>query len=443
MCKFYTDKKVLALVSEALPVVGAMLDGILLIFILILHFKKDDRTWTQRMGATFMLWFVVCHLGYQWSSGVFGYNFQEGGTFTKDVMGVLVWNLWRIGLLAFFLAMITVPMPWFKKGNTYLKILGFLLFINLLEAWFVHGSPAYSDEGWNLWFAMSPMAIIMLLLYTYAGWSYLTSKTSGEDNLEKVTDKAGLFGIMAVTLWAGKNWFDWMGIFTRGEMFYSYLPEYSHPLPLFTALIGSLELLMVGLSLFVLFVGAILHLNKKGSRLLGGFLVYVLFAGMVRYYFYQSEQVDYELIGSILNEASVSESFALLTHGVMQSLARPLIILFLCIRFGFVKTDHLPRLSRAMIIMALAGSMSTITEILQPILGISQLVSGFLLGAVLAFEFEKKVLKAMQPPDDDFNPTWILDGDPKRLERWTNIGFAAFLVIATMMVVMLTDKGVV
>ena len=200
---------------------------------------------------------------------------------------------------------------------------------------------------------------------------------------------------------------------------------------------------MVGLSLFVLFIGAILHLNKKGSRLLGGFLVFVLFAGMVRYYFYQSEQVDYDLIGSILNEASVSESFTLLTHGVMQSLARPLIILFLCIRFGFVKTDHLPRLSRAMIIMALAGSMSTITEILQPILGISQLVSGFLLGAVLAFEFEKKVLKAMQPPDDDFNPTWIIDGDPKQLEKWTNIGFAAFLVIATLMVVMLTDKGVV
>lgn len=443
MCKFYTDKKVLLPVTEALPVVGAMLDGILLVFILLLHRKKDDRTWTQRMGATFMLWFIVCHLGYQWSSGVFGYNFQDGGDATKDIMGVLVWNLWRIGLLAFFLAMITVPMPWFKKGNTYLKILGFLLFINLLEAWFVHGTPAYSDKGWGLWFAMSPLMIIMLLVYTYTGWSYLTSKTSGEDNLEKITDKAGLFGIMAVTLWAGKNWFDWMGIFTRGEMFYSYWPAYSHPLPLFTALTWNLELLMVGLSLFVLFIGAILHLNKKGSRLLGGFLVFVLFAGMVRYYFYQSEQVDYDLIGSILNEASVSESFTLLTHGVMQSLARPLIILFLCIRFGFVKTDHLPRLSRAMIIMALAGSMSTITEILQPILGISQLVSGFLLGAVLAFEFEKKVLKAMQPPDDDFNPTWIIDGDPKQLEKWTNIGFAAFLVIATLMVVMLTDKGVV
>jgi hypothetical protein len=126
----------------------------------------------------------------------------------------------------------------------------------------------------------------------------------------------------------------------------------------------------------------------------------------------------------------------------MQSLARPLIILFLCVKFGFVQTNHLPRGSRAMIIMALAGSVSTITEILQPILGISQLVSGFLLGAVLAFEIEKKVLVAMQPPEDDFNPTWIIEGDPKQLERWTNIGFAVFLVVATLMVVIFTDKGV-
>jgi hypothetical protein len=185
-----------------------------------------------------------------------------------------------------------------------------------------------------------------------------------------------------------------------------------------------------------------MHLNKRGSRLLGGFLVFVLFAGMIRYYFYQSETVDYELIASILNEDSVAESFTLLTHGVMQSLARPLIILFLCVKFGFVQTSHLPRISRAMIIMALAGSISTITEILQPILGISQLVSGFLLGAVLAFEFEKKILVAMQPSPDDYNPTWIIEGDTKRLERWTNIGFAVFLVVATLMVVLFTDKGV-
>jgi hypothetical protein len=95
-----------------------------------------------------------------------------------------------------------------------------------------------------------------------------------------------------------------------------------------------------------------------------------------------------------------------------------------------------------MIIMALAGSISTITEILQPIMGISQLVSGFLLGAVLAFELEKKVLEAMKPAEDDFNPIWIIEGDPKRLERWTNIGFAVFLVVSTLMVVLLTDKGV-
>jgi hypothetical protein len=132
----------MACMVEALSVVGALLDGLLLTFILILHLKKDDRTWTQRMGATFMLWFLLCHLGYQWASGAFGYNFQEGGDFITDLMGVLVWNLWRIGVLAFFLAMFTVPMPWFKKGDTYLKIFVALLIINLLEAWFVHGTPS-------------------------------------------------------------------------------------------------------------------------------------------------------------------------------------------------------------------------------------------------------------------------------------------------------------
>lgn len=428
--------------SEALTVVGALLDAILLIFILVLHLKKDERTWTQRMGATYMLWFLLCHLCYQWASGAFGYNFQEGGTFIVDLMGVLVWNLWRIGMLTFFLAMFTVPMPWFRKESTYLKIFAFLMVLNLLEAWFVHGTPAYSDTGWGLWFAMSPEAIIMIIIYAYIGWNYLTSETSGEDNLEKTTDKAGLFAIMAVTLWCGKNWFDWVGIFTEGEMFYSYWPAYAHPLPLFTSLTWNFEMLTVGLTLFVLTAGALMHLNKNGSKLLAGFLIFVFIAGIIRYYFFQAETVDYDLFASILNEESVSESFALLTHGVMQSIARPLIVLFLCIKFGFVQTDHLPRASRAMIIMAIAGSVSTITEILQPLLGISQLLSGFLLGAVLAFELEKKVLTAMQPNEDDYNPTWLIEGDTKRIERWTNVGFAIFLVASTLLIVLFTNKGV-
>lgn len=429
--------------TEALTVVGAMLDAIVLIFVLVLHLRKDERTWTQRLGATYMLWFLLCHLCYQWASGAFGYNFQDGGTFVKDTVGVLVWNFWRIGVLAFFLAMFTVPMPWFKKESVYLVIFVFLILLNLLEAWFVHGTPAYSDTGWGLWFVMSPEVIIMILIYTYIGWSFLTSETSGEDDLEKTTDKAGLFAVMTVTLWVGKNWFDWVGMFTEGSMFYSFWPSYSHPFPLFTALTWNFEMVMVTLTLFVLTAGALRHLNKSGSKLLGGFLIFVFFAGIVRYYLYQADTVDYNLLATVLNEDSFAESFVMLTHGVMQSIARPLIVLFLCIKLGFVTTSHLPRLSRAMIIMALAGSVSTITEILQPLLGISQLVSGFLLGAILAFEFEKKVLKAMQPREDDYNPTWIIEGGTKRMEKWTNIGFALFLVVSTLIVVLLTDKGVV
>ena len=428
--------------SEALPVVGAMLDALVLVFLLILHRRKDERTWNQRMGATLMAWYLVCHLGYQWASGAFGYNFSEAGTFVTDVMDVLVWNLWRIGMLAFFVAMFTVPMPWFRKTSTYLGLFGGLLVLNLVEAWFVHGTPAYSGYGWNLWFAMSPEAIVMMAVFAYLAWSFLTSDTEGEDGLEKTTDKAGLFAILALTLWLGKNWFDWLGMFTGGAMFYGYWPAWSHPMPLLTAFTWNYELVHVVLSLVVLFAGAVLHLNKNGSKPLSIFLILVLVLGVINHLLFQGEEVDYNRVAAILNEASVAESFAMLTHGTMQSIARPLIILFIIVRFGFVDTSHLPRLSRAMIIMAIAGSVSTVTEILQPILGISQLVSGFLLGAVLAFELEKRVLKAIQPPEGDFNPEWVMDGDVTKMERWTNIGFAVFLLVSTLMVVLFTDTGV-
>ena len=428
---------------ESLPVVGAILDAMVIVFLLLLHSKKDDRTWTQRLGVTFMLWFLVCHFTYQFTSGVFGPGLENADGRVGAFFGVFGWNLWRMAMLAFVLAMFTVPMPWFRHGKTYLWILGVLLALNLLEAWFIHGTPAQTGNGFNLWFAMSPEAIIMIAVYAYLGWSYLTSETSGEDDLEKTTDRAGLFAILAVTLWAGKNWFDWFGVFTLGEMFYYYYPAWSHPFPILTTLTWTFEYLVGSFALFVFFVGAVMHLNKRGSRVLGGFLVFVLFAGMIRYYLFSASVVDYDTFASILNEESVTESFVLLTHGTMQSLARPLIVLFISVRFGFVRTDHHPVLSRGMIIMVLAGSMSTVTEILQPILGISQLVSGFLLGAVLAFELERRVLAAMQPPEGEYDPEWLLEsGDPRMLERWTNIGFASFLIVATAMIVLIAGLGV-
>jgi hypothetical protein len=177
--------------------------------------------------------------------------------------------------------------------------------------------------------------------------------------------------------------------------------------------------------------------------LLGGTILGFLILGFIHFWFFSGESQDYNSTAKFFNEEDIRESFILLTHGTMQSLARPLIILFLVVRFGMVQTEHAPDLSRAMMIMSLAGAMSVITEILQPMLGISQLISGFFLGAILAFEIERKVMKAMQPPDDEENTDWaLINGEGIGLVKWTNTAFGMY-IIATIILGILIAKEVI
>ncbi|MGB0780742.1 MAG: hypothetical protein ACPGQN_03085, partial [Candidatus Poseidoniaceae archaeon] len=62
--------------AETISTVGFILDVLVLGFILYLHFKKDDRTWTQKLGASMMCWFLVCH------------------AFMHLVQFLPTWNLW-------------------------------------------------------------------------------------------------------------------------------------------------------------------------------------------------------------------------------------------------------------------------------------------------------------------------------------------------------------
>ncbi|MBT5843609.1 MAG: hypothetical protein HOH79_01335, partial [Euryarchaeota archaeon] len=46
------------------------------------------------------------------------------------------------------------------------------------------------------------------------------------------------------------------------------------------------------------------------------------------------------------------------------------------------------------------------------------------LGAILAFEIERKIMQAMQPPANEENTDWaLIDGDGDSLVKWTNTAF--------------------
>ena len=199
-------------------------------------------------------------------------------------------------------------------------------------------------------------------------------------------------------------------------------------------LVNRFELGMMVFPLLVLSVGSIIYLKNRGSALLGGIIFTFLALGVVNHLIYGSESPDYVVVSIFVDEADFEASFSLLTHGTMQSLARPLIVLFLVIRFGMVQVGHAPKLSRAMTIMALAGAMSVVTEILQPMLGVPQLLSGFFLGALLAFEIERKIMAAMQPKEDEENPDWTLEGDTgDGLHRFVNIAIGTYLLLTLVM----------
>jgi hypothetical protein len=62
------------------------------------------------------------------------------------------------------------------------------------------------------------------------------------------------------------------------------------------------------------------------------------------------------------------------------------------------------------------------------------LLSGFFLGALLAFEIERKIMAAMQPKEEDENPDWTLEGDDgDGLHRFVNIAIGSYLLLTLVM----------
>lgn len=430
--------------AEAISTVGFLLDVLVLMFVLYLHRRKDNRTWVQKMGASMMCWFLICHAFMhlmqflpEWNLPLIDVLLYEswGGAdwvmTEKDVMGTIFEEgLWKIAILGFFATALIMPMPVVKNANHFKIGVGVLLVLFLWETYYTWGAPTASPNYVMFWPLWSTVPSLMVLYMTYLAWNFLSSPEGAETRLEGFTDRAGLFSVMGVILWCGKNWFDFMGIFTEGGMFYWDGGYKNGDLHAVADLVTRFELGMMVFPLLVLSVGSIIYLKNRGSALLGGIILTFLVLGAINYRIYGGGTPDYGLVAIFVDEASFGASFSLLTHGTMQSLARPLIVLFLVIRFGMVRVDHAPQMSRAMTIMALAGAMSVITEILQPMLGVPQLLSGFFLGALLAFEIERKIMAAMQPKEGEENPDWTLkDGDGDDLHRFVNIAIGTYLVL--------------
>jgi|GEM_PF-1480176 len=435
--------------AETISTVGFILDVLVLGFILYLHFKKDDRTWTQKLGASMMCWFLVCHAFMHlvqflptWNLWIFDdWAFTMYGGEERDIVGTIVAeSLWKVAITGFVVAMLITPMPLVKNANLFFGGICLLLVLFLWESYYTWGHPSQEADMVWFWPFWSGVPALMLLFLTYLSWNYLSSPEGAETRMESFTDRAGLFAVLAVILWAGKNWFDWMGIFNDGSFFYWDGMPGEGWLHFLADGIGKFEQGMIIFPLMVLSVGSVIYLRNRGSWLLGGIILSFLLLGIAHDYMFGGDTPDYGVISIFVNEDSFAESFALLTHGTMQSLARPLIVLFIVVRFGMVQTQHSPVVSRAMTIMALAGAMSVITEILQPMFGVPQLLSGFFLGAILAFEIERKIMAAMEPPEEE-NPDWELDGcEGDELHRRINIAMGAYLLL-TFILALFISRG--
>ena len=427
--------------AENISIVSIILDIMVLLFILYLGQKKDERTWTQKLGATMMCWFLLCHLAMNIAYGQFSTQIFLGEWY-DTVTHMVLETLWKAAIVGFIVTALSTPMPMFTNARNYkIGIISGLTFA-FLESYYTWG-PLTGKEWfvyfWPFW-SLAP-AVLMVIL-SYLAWNFLTSPEGAGDRTEALTDKAGLFAVMALILWGGKNWFDWVGLFSGSDFFYFDGAPGDSMLHWVADLITKFETGMIILPMFVLSIGSIMYLRNRGSVLLGGTILGFLILGLIHFLFFSGESQDYNSTARFFNEEDLRESFILLTHGTMQSLARPLIVLFIAVRFGMVQTEHAPDLSRAMMIMSLAGAMSVITEILQPMLGISQLISGFFLGAILAFEIERKIMRAMQPPANEENTDWaLIDGDGDSLVKWTNTAFGVY-IIATIILGIVIAKEV-
>lgn len=359
-----------------LRLIGAILMAAVGVMSLYFVRKNPNLPWNQRLGAHILCWiFIAKGIGNMFVDALIvdltlnGYT--SGGIWQFQFSMLWLMDIFfGVGMLALCLVF---PVP-ILRTKKQLKIA-----YSIALGWVI-----YKIILFVLGFQLTILELPGLLYYV-CGTVWVTiyvkfrlmPKEKRNQSTNNIASAAGLLLIFHF----GHIWFSWAGLLLRADYFYfqDIMMEMSHRSVEYFWQSSYAFAIGIGMAMFVIEIKELLNGNK--NQITYPIIIYFVL-GFIGYSILSKTTAEWWEAG----DTTLANIWVTLTSSMHFTIIRPLIGMYILLRFGLFDTSEemKPRAKMAVIILIVIAT-SALLELVQAIIPINEMFSAALLGIIVAF----------------------------------------------------------
>jgi len=351
--------------------IGAILSVALGAMSLRIIRKNEKLEWNEAIAARIICWMFI------------GKGIQNAAVANMQDTSVDIWQFYAqlsSGLDNLFTGTIIAlaliyPVPFLRNEKQvkvgFSVVFGFIVYVMLLE---VSGNPYTIFE--------IPGAVYWMAMVCWASM-YLKFRLIDPGNSNASTDNIAMVSGLFLTLLMGHIWMWWPGMALQSDYFYFFDLGGGPMTSMAWDYLWSASYTACIVTGFMLLSVEIYQYSKgNGSKLLFLILPYFIL-GAIGYIVYSAPETTVSHTRG--TNDTVASLWNLLTSQLHFTVMRPLIAMFVLLKFGLFNIDEETKpMAKIMTIILIVVATSAILELIQSIVPINQMISAALLGIIIA-----------------------------------------------------------
>ena len=413
-----------------LGLIGAIL--MIAVGVMTLYFvrKNANLKWNQRLGAHIICWlFIAKGIGSAAANSLINDAEAFGADGIWQFTFSILWLMDIVFIWGMLVLCLVFPVP-ILRNKKQLKI--------AITA--ITGFAVYRITLFILGLQVTILELSGIGYFVCGivwGTVYVRFRLAPKDKRNQSTDNIALAAGLLLIFHIGHIWFSWPGLILRAEYFYNLdlMQEISH---------RSVEYFWQASYAFSIGLGMVMCaieikqlVKGRGNQLSYAVVTYFVL-GFIGYTILSSAS---DAFWWVSGDQTIAQIWITLTSSMHFTILRPLIGMYILLRFGlFDASEDMKPKAKMMVIILIVIATSALLELVQAIIPINQMLSAALLGIIVAFGIgweERSFDNLVSAPSnmrDGVEEKWYPDIEIKE-STFKGLDIALFLVVSSLLLI--------
>ena len=416
---------------NALEGISAFVYLLLGVITLILSRRTKNNSWNEKYAAILFGWYLI-FIGLRTFGGYLAGGSVDVSDWISDASEMTVWITTSARISIPIMIALIFPYPFLQNKNSIIISGIFTLIFTIC----LSGTYIFSDQYGFIIFRFVRNIPLLIWGFVFVRFS-IRELLMEEEEARIISSSAGLliFALGGVRI---VDWLFWLvmpdrWIVAQDLRLTASIEDFNMGAYLLSR---TMELSIAVSASMTIFIFESYRNYRKGSSLLSSISHIFLMIGIISFFVNLSvlDDIDkcvYDVCQGLPDSWIIYNTF---TNNLAYFLVQPLIIMYVLLNYSLLdtKTDKNGTLARTMVILMVVIVSSTITEMIQAIVPIGDMItSGIMaLGIAAAIGWEEKIMKRLLSFQEsvneyleELNEIVIFEPDMKQIKQFSSIMF--------------------